>query len=66
MNAVYIRVAVYGLTTLAALIPMAWLNWGVSFDGATHVLTVNLDALGAAAATALAANLGILKKWGIK
>lgn len=66
MNSVYVRLAAYGLTTLAAMIPMAWLDWGVSYDAATHVLSVNLDALAAAVATSGITNLAIFRKWGVK
>lgn len=65
-NIVYIRLIVYVLSSLLGLIPPALTGWGVSFDAAAGVLSVNIEALAAAIATAFTASGVIFKLWGTK
>lgn len=65
MNPVYIRLILYVLSTLAGLIPAAWAGW-VSYDAATHVLSVNVEGLLMALAGGLTVSGGIFAKWGVK
>jgi len=66
MNQVYVRLIVYGLTTGAAMVPLAWMNWGVTYHSDTTDLVINLNAFGAAIAAAAVANFAVYQKWGVK
>lgn len=65
MQSVYIRLALYVASTLLGLIPGAALGW-VSYDAATHILTVNVEGALTALMTGLIGSAGIFRKWGVK
>jgi len=68
MNNVYVRVTLYVLMYAISLLPvwaMGLIELKTLADG-THDMVVHLEAAVAAGATAIAANIGIYKKWGTK
>ncbi|MDK3020767.1 hypothetical protein [Pseudodonghicola flavimaris] len=65
MQSVYIRLALYVASTLLGLIPGAALGW-VSYDAATHILTVNVEGALTALGTGLIGSVGVFAKWGIR
>jgi hypothetical protein len=65
MNAVYIRLALYVVSTLLGLLPGAALGW-VSYDAATHILTINVEGALTALGAGLLGSAGVFAKWGVK
>lgn len=65
MNAVYIRLIVYTLSTVLGMIPAAWAGW-IAYDASAQVLSVSIPGLVAAAVAGLAVTGGIFARWGIK
>lgn len=66
MNSVLVRMILYILSpvlaTLVALIP----GWGVSYDAATHVLTINLSVVIGAVVAALGLSGAVFARWGVR
>lgn len=66
MNNVYLRLALYVLSTFLSLIA-AWLaGWGVLWDGDAQSLTIHLPTLLTAVGGAVAASWSIFARWGVK
>jgi hypothetical protein len=65
MNAVYIRLALYALSSLLAMIPASWAGF-VAYDAAQQVVTVSLPGFVTAIVGALALSGGVFAKWGVK
>ena len=64
MTATIIRVLFYALSGLLAL-GGAWLaDWGVTYDQAAGVLSINLQTALTTAGAALVASLAVFKRWG--
>ncbi|MBZ4024126.1 hypothetical protein CKO11_16900 [Rhodobacter sp. TJ_12] len=65
-NAVYARVLFYALSSvLAALVPYAS-GWGVSYDAASGVLSIDIEVLAGAVVAAVMASGGVMALWGKK
>lgn len=64
MTNVYVRLALYILSTLLGLLPASVAGW-VAYDPETHILTLNLQAALAAIAVGGVGSVAIFKKWGV-
>jgi ABC-type nitrate/sulfonate/bicarbonate transport system substrate-binding protein len=62
---VILRVIAYALSSLIAMIPVAYAG-AIHFDPATNTLTIGFSGLVAAAVSGIALSGGIFAKWGIK
>lgn len=66
MHSVAVRIILYVLSpilaTLVAMVP----GWGVSYDAATHMLTINLGTLAAAVVGGLGVSGAIFARWGVR
>ena len=66
MNSITVRMVLYILspllTTLAGLLG----GWGVAYDAATHVLSVNTGTLSAAIVAAFGLSGAIFARWGVR
>jgi len=66
MTNVYLRLALYVLSTILGL-TAAWLmNWGVIWDGDAQSLTIHLPTLLAAMGGAVATSWGVFARWGVR
>lgn len=65
MQNVYIRLALYVLSILFGLLP-AWAAGFVSYDSASAVLTVQVEALLLAIFTGSGIAAGVFRRWGVK
>lgn len=65
MNNVYVRLILYVLSTVLAMVPAAWAGF-VAYDSAQQIVTISLPGLAAMIATALAGSTGVFKIWGVK
>ena len=65
MNAVYIRIVVYVLSTVLGMIPAAWADF-VAFNADTGTLVVQIEGLVIAVTGALAASSLVYRIWGDK
>lgn len=65
MNPVYLRVAIYILSTLLGMIPAAWAGF-ISYDAASQVLSVSVPGLVTAVAAGLTVSGGVFAIWGKK
>ena len=65
MNPVYARLAFYALSGLLSLIPASLAGW-VSYDAATHMLQIDVEAFVAFVITGLGASGAVFAKWGKK
>lgn len=64
-NAVYIRLAVYVLSTGAGLIPAAWAGF-ISYDEAAQMVQISIPGVVTAIATGFSLTGAIFAKWGTK
>lgn len=62
-NAVYVRLAVYVMSTALGLIPAAWANWVYVQDGWVHV---SIEGAATAVVAGAAASLAVFGLWGKK
>lgn len=60
MSSVYIRLAMYFLAPLVALLP------GIEYDPAAGTVLIHLETLAISLPVAAAAALGVFRKWGTK
>lgn len=65
MNNVYVRLILYVLSTVLAMVPAAWAGF-VTYDAAHQLVTISLPGLASMIATALAGSAGVFKVWGVK
>ncbi|AFA44868.1 hypothetical protein [Rhodobacter capsulatus] len=65
-NIVWARVAYYVLSTALALLPPTLAGWGVSYDAAQGVVSINIETLAAAIGAALASSAAVFAVWGKK
>ncbi|MBJ2150621.1 hypothetical protein [Paracoccus sp. IB05] len=66
MHSVYLRLALYVLSTFLGL-TAAWLaGWGVAWDADAQSLTVHLPTLLTAVGGAVAASWGVFARWGVR
>ena len=66
MTNVYLRLALYILSTFLGL-AAAWLaGWGVIWDGDAQSLTIHLPTLLTAVGGAVAASWSIFARWGVR
>ena len=65
MNAVYIRLALYVISTLLGMIPASFAGY-VSYDAATYALTIDVQAVVIAIFAGFAMSAGVLTRWGVK
>lgn len=65
MNSVYVRLALYVVSTLLGMIPAAWAGW-VSYDASSYRLVIDLQAVAIAVFAGSGLSLGILRRWGVK
>jgi hypothetical protein len=65
MDPVYLRLIVYVLSTLLAMVPASWAGF-VSYDATLQVVTISLPGLITAVAGGLAVSGGIFARWGVK
>ncbi|MCL4068783.1 hypothetical protein M3484_19655 [Pseudomonas sp. GX19020] len=66
MNSVYVRLALYVLSTFLGL-TAAWLaGWGVVWDADAQSLTVHLPTLLTAVVGAAGASWSIFARWGVR
>lgn len=65
MPAIYIRLIVYVLSTLAGMIPAAWAGW-ITYDAAAGMLHVSIEGLVGAIAAGLALSGGVFARWGVR
>ncbi len=66
MNSVFVRMAIYVLspflTTLAGLLA----GWGVTYDAATHMLSINVQVAAAAVFAAAGLSGAVFARWGVR
>ena len=65
MQIVYVRLIAYVLSLLAGMLPAAWAGFA-AYDAAAGTITISVEGLAVALATAIAGSLAIFKKWGVK
>lgn len=65
MNAVYVRLALYVISTLLGMIPASLAGY-VSYNAATYALTINVQAVVIAVFAGFAMSAGVLRRWGVK
>lgn len=65
-NIVWARVAYYVLSTALAMLPPALGGWGVSYDAAQGVVSIDVETLAAAIGAALASSAAVFAVWGKK
>jgi len=65
MNAVYIRIFVYVLTTVLGMLPASWAGFA-GFDPATGIFWVSIEGLATAIAAGFAASVAVFQRWGVK
>ncbi|PTV94933.1 hypothetical protein C8J27_106202 [Rhodobacter aestuarii] len=65
-NIVWARVVFYALSSLLAAMPAAWAGWGLSYDAATGILSINIETLAGVFVGALLASGGVMALWGKK
>ncbi len=65
MNAVYVRLALYVISTLLGMIPASLAGY-VSYNAATYALTIDVQAVVIAVVAGFAMSAGVLRRWGVK
>lgn len=65
MNPVYVRLALYVVSTLLGMIPASLAGY-VSYNAATYALTIDVQAVVIALFAGFAMSAGILNRWGVK
>lgn len=66
MQSVYVRILLYVLSSMLALVPLSIAQYGVAIDAENLRITVDLQALVPAVFTGFAMSAGILKRWGVR
>ena len=64
-DAVYLRVVLYALSTVFAMIPLSWGSW-VSYDAASQMLHISAPGLAAAIVMGTVSAIAVFKRWGAK
>ena len=65
MNAVYIRLALYVVSSMLGMIPASLAGY-VSYDATTYALTIDVQAVVIAIFAGFAMSAGVLNRWGVK
>ena len=65
MHSVYLRLALYVLSTLFGMIPAAWAGW-VIYDPDSYRLIIDVQAVVVAVFAGSGISLGILRQWGVR
>ncbi len=65
MNSVYLRLALYAVSTLLGMIPAALAGF-VTYNSDTDILTISVGGLITALVVGLGATGGIFARWGVK
>lgn len=66
MQSVYVRILLYVLSSMLALVPLGVAQYGVSIDAEAMRITVDLQVLVPAVFAGFAMSAGILKRWGVR
>ncbi|WJS86686.1 hypothetical protein [Paracoccus sp. TOH] len=66
MNSVFVRMAIYVLSPLLTMLAGMLGGWGVTYDAATHMLSINVAAVIGAAVAAAGLSGAIFARWGVR
>ncbi|GLK63352.1 hypothetical protein [Paracoccus kondratievae] len=66
MNSVFVRMAIYILSPLLTMLAGLLGGWGINYDAATHVLSINVEAVIAAAVAAAGLSGAVFARWGVR
>lgn len=66
MNSVFVRMAIYVLSPLLTMLAGLLGGWGVSYDATSHMLTINVETVIAAAVAAAGLSGAIFARWGVR
>lgn len=66
MNSVFVRMAIYILSPVLTMLAGLLAGWGVTYDAATHMLSINVEAVIGAAVAAAGLSGAIFARWGVR
>jgi len=65
MNNVYVRLVLYALSTVAAMIPASWAGY-IVYDATSQMLQISLPGLAAAIVGGLGLSSVVFRRWGVR